>query len=53
MSEIHPDPLTRRLADMVTFTPAALIEARRRIAGADAAPVVRVEVKDGGCAGRK
>jgi iron-sulfur cluster assembly protein len=38
---------------MVEFTPAALAEARRRIARKDAAPVVRVLVKDGGCAGRR
>lgn len=38
---------------MVTFTPAALEEARRRIARKDAAHVVRVVVKDGGCAGRR
>lgn len=38
---------------MVTLTTAALAEARRRIDRKDAAPVVRVLLKDGGCAGRR
>lgn len=38
---------------MVTLTPDALAEARRRIADKNAEPVLRVDVKDGGCAGRK